>query len=133
MQLLDFQTSIPFNGLVELKQLPRLKETVESAQPLRASLQDGKDQDGYYIQSHIETECELICQFCMEVYTFPLQSTTRFRPVLTLEATREVSPDEEPIIYENGKVNLINMIEDDALLAIPNYPKCYACMGVNKG
>lgn len=114
-------------GLVSLDQMPRLAAAVEGAQPLEITLQYGKDPDGVYIQSSVQGKCELLCQFCLSVHPFQIESHTRFRPVLTLEATREIPDEDDPVLYENGFINVINMIEDDALLALPNYPKCADC------
>jgi uncharacterized metal-binding protein YceD (DUF177 family) len=62
-----------------------------------------------------------------------LQSFNKFRPVHTLEAAREISDECEPVLYEDGNINIINLIEDDAILAIPNYPQCNDCKHDNMG
>jgi uncharacterized protein len=139
MQGLDFQTQVRPDtlareramqmGLVAIDQLPRFASAVESSEPLEISLQYAKDIEGVYIDSVIKVKCQLLCEFCLSIFTFSLHSKSRFRPVLTLEATREISQDDEPILYEDGFINTINMIEDDVLLAIPNYPRCSDCMG----
>lgn len=143
MQMIDLQTPIrpdalasdraQQSGLVKLDQLPRFAEVVESSEPLNVNLSYGRDHDGVYIDSKLRGSCQLLCQFCLSSYAFPLDSHTRFRPVLTIEATREINPDDEPVLYEDGFVNLISMIEDDALLAIPNYPKCKDCISGHDG
>lgn len=142
MQLLDFQTQVRpdslaadgarHHGLVELSQLPRFACGIESSMPLDAQLSYGRDEDGVYIDASLSTRCQIMCQFCLSHFSFLLQSNSRFRPVLTLEAAREVSDDCEPVLYENGIINIINMIEDDALLALPNYPQCNDCKHNNK-
>jgi uncharacterized protein len=142
MQSLDFQTLVSPNslaregakqiGLVGIDQLPRFASTVDGSEPLEVNLQYGQDIEGVFIASLIKVKCQLLCQFCLSTFSYPIHSHTRFRPVLTLEATREIPSEDEPVLYEDGFVNIINMIEDDALLAIPNYPKCNDCMNNNK-
>jgi uncharacterized protein len=142
MQRFDFQTQVSPNslarekatqiGLVGIDQLPRFVSATEGSEPLEVSLQYGQDIEGVFIDSLVKVKCQLLCQFCLSTFTYPIHSTTRFRPVLTLEAAREIPAEDEPVLYENGFINIINMIEDDALLAIPNYPKCNDCMNDNK-
>lgn len=141
MQDVDFQTQVRPDALaregakhkawVELTQMPRYASAVEGSTPLEVSLQYGRDAEGVYILTSLQATCQLLCQFCLTSYPQSIQANTRFRPVLTLEATREISPEDEPVMYENGFINVINMLEDDALLAIPSYPKCNACMHDN--
>lgn len=115
-----------------MSRLPRLLEATESSSPLEASLQFGRDMEGVYIQTSLKAESELLCQFCLSPYPFELASSSRFRPVSTLEAAREISEQDEPVLYEEGTINIINMLEDDALLALPTYPKCKVCENDNK-
>jgi uncharacterized protein len=142
MQLLDFQTQVQPNSLARegaqragkltLSQLPRFASLVESSSELDASLVYGQDEEGVFIDTHLKGSCELLCQHCLESYPFSLKSLARFRPVYTLEAAREVPEDSEPVLYEEGFVNIINMLEDDAMLAVPTYPKCKNCELNNK-
>lgn len=137
MQLLDFQTQVrpdalaadgaTHHGSVELSQLPRFASAVESSLPLEAHLAYEQDEDGVFIDTTLNTRCQLLCQFCLSQFSFLLQTNNRFRPVFTLEAAREVSAECEPVLYEDGIINIINMIEDEALLALPNYPQCNDC------
>jgi uncharacterized protein len=141
MQGIDFQTQVrpdslarervKQTGLVSLDQLPRFAAAVESGEPLEVSLEYGQDPEGIFIQCLVKGSAHILCQFCLSDFRSPIDSNTRFRPVLTLEAAREIATDDEPVIYEGGFINIINMIEDDALLAIPNYPKCADCSNEN--
>lgn len=142
MQGIDFQTPVRPDALaregvtqmgsISIDQLPRFASAVEGSQSLEVGLQYGQDEDGIFIATHVSTRAELLCQFCLSNFTYPLESHSKFRPVLTLEATREIPADDEPVLYEDGFINIISMLEDDALLAIPNYPKCNDCMNDNK-
>jgi uncharacterized protein len=141
MQLLDFQIPVCpralardgaiFLGLIDASRLTRYSSAVESSSPLEASLQFGRDPGGIFIDTTLKATCEILCQYCLSSYLQALHSASRFRPVPTLEAAREISDDEEPVLYEDGLVNIINMLEDDALLALPNYPKCKDCENDN--
>jgi uncharacterized protein len=141
MQLLDFQIPVcpralaregaSYSGLIESSRLTRYSSAVESSGPLEASLQFGQDAEGIFIDTTLKAESEVLCQFCLSRYSHALRSASRFRPVLTLEAAREISDEDEPVVYENGLINIINMLEDDALLALPNYPKCKECENGN--
>lgn len=142
MQLLDFQTQVQPNSLaregaehegrLSLSQLPRFASLVEGSDPLLVSLLYGQDEEGVFIDTSVKGNCQLLCQHCLESYTYSLHSLARFRPVYTLEAAREVPEDSEPVLYEEGFINIINMLEDDAMLAVPTYPKCTDCEFNNK-
>lgn len=119
-------------GLIPLSQLERFAASVEGSAPLEVSLHFSRDIEGMVIRTQIKAECQLLCQSCLSEYNQTIESSASYRPVYTLEQARELSLDDEPVLYENGFINIINMIEDEALLALPNYPRCKGCNFDNK-
>lgn len=129
MQRIDFKTirTTPFQGVVGHEHLPRLSELLAVPCALNVDIHCAQDGDGLYIATHLDYVPTLICQCCLESFEHPIHSQSRYRPVYTVEAARELNETDEPVLYENGNINVINMLEDEAMLALPTIPKCLAC------
>ncbi|MFZ6844924.1 YceD family protein [Undibacterium sp. RuTC16W] len=120
-------------GSVLIADLSRLSE--ESATQdgaLTWSLTGGKDQLGHpQLSLAVRGQIQLMCQRCLTPFVFELDSES----VLIL-AKDEDSADEIDALLDNDEVdvvvgsktlNIIDLIEDEALLEIPQSPKHAVC------
>jgi uncharacterized protein len=66
----------------------------------------------------------LICQRCTEEFELELEVSFTFSPVKDVEAEAELPSYYDAIeLDENGEVNLLELVEDEFLLAIPLIPR----------
>lgn len=123
-------------GELAVSDLPRLAaESVDGYGTLRWSLQGDKDKSGHpQLTLSISGSVKLICQRCLAPFIFDITSES----VLIL-APDEASADEldalledEPVevIVGSAAFNIAQLIEDEALLALPLSPKHDVCPSV---
>lgn len=133
LALFDFARSGGvLQGRVEWRLMPRLKALLsgphEGLPPvvwsLRGDLRERmglRPQPMVYLQ--VQAELPLVCQRCLHDMLYPIDETVEFRlvadePALTqaeLEAEDEALPASEP-------VNVLDLIEDQLILALPIVP-----------
>ncbi|MCU6433659.1 DUF177 domain-containing protein [Undibacterium sp. Jales W-56] len=124
-------------GSVLIADLPRLSEESATQQGALAwSLIGGKDQLGHpQLTLAVRGEIQLMCQRCLTPFAFELDSES----VLIL-AKDEAKADEIEVLLDNDEVdvvvgsktfNVIDLIEDEALLEIPQSPKHAVCPDVS--
>lgn len=119
-------------GVNSLADFPRLaKETVGKTGSIRWSVKGDVDKLGHLqLRLAVAGVIDLICQRCLQPFEFAIQSES----VLVL-ATDEVAADqieslvdeEFDVIVASQSFNVAELIEDEALLAIPLSPRHEAC------
>ncbi len=75
------------------------------------------------IEGKIETRLQLICQNCLQPIDWPVQAPVRLGVVNSLEQVDRLPPDFEPLFVEEEKMPLLDIVEDELLLNLPQYPK----------
>jgi uncharacterized protein len=63
------------------------------------------------------------CQNCLEAVTLPVTASIQLGIITTLEQADRLPTGYEPLLIEDEKVVLKDLIEDELLLAIPLFPK----------
>jgi uncharacterized protein len=120
-------------GEIAVSDLPRLaEESVDKSGALRWSLQGGNHPSGYpQLKLSVSGSVRLMCQRCLTPFDFDMASDT----VLVL-ASDDASADEIDVLLADEEVeviigsrtfNIAELIEDDALLALPLSPKHPTC------
>jgi uncharacterized protein len=103
------------------------QQTVEwSAQGELREVLGGKDQIWLHLQAR--TSLPMTCQRCMEVVQVPLQVDRAFRFVAD-EATAEAQDDdtEEDLLALERQFDLLALLEDELLMAMPMVPMHEVC------
>jgi uncharacterized protein len=81
------------------------------------------------VEGHIETVLELECQNCLEAVKWPIDCTIKLGVVTSIDQANRLPEDYEPLLVEEGKILLKNIIEDEILLILPAFPKHpHACL-----
>jgi uncharacterized protein len=75
------------------------------------------------IEGQIETVLELKCQNCLQAVTWPVKSSIKLGIVTSIDQADRLPEDYEPLLVEEGKTPLKNIIEDELLLILPTFPK----------
>lgn len=120
-------------GEIAVSDLPRLaEESVNKFGSLRWSLQGGKDSLGHpQLLLSVAGTVQLICQRCLTPFAFDIESES----VLVLagddasaDAIETLLDDEAvEVIVGSKNFSIVELIEDEALLAIPTSPKHDVC------
>lgn len=81
-----------------------------------------------WLQLGVRTAVPLVCQRCLEVYRQPLQVDRPFRFVAD-EAQAEAEDDDcdEDLLVMAPKLDLLDLVEDELLLALPMIPMHQTC------
>ena len=75
------------------------------------------------IEGKIETHLRLICQNCLKAIDWPVQADVQLGIVNSLDQIERLPPGFEPLLIEEEKILLQDIIEDELLLNLPQYPK----------
>lgn len=113
-----------FSGSVELGEFPRLTALLVTAEgEARFTLEFYRDEKKRArVRGTAEAGLTLECQRCLEQMTLPVDSRIDLA-VIEVHAEAELLPDEcDPVVAEEGRIQLYDLIEDELLLAIPQVP-----------
>lgn len=64
----------------------------------------------------------LICQRCLEAYEQSIDVFAKLCPIPEEDEAEDIPDDYEPVILEQGNLNIYSMIEDELLLSLPTIP-----------
>ena len=114
-----------FSGTVPVAWLKRLEgllagEDGEIAFALSFGLDD---QNQIFVTTRVSGEISLVCQRSLEVYVQPLQSESVVALVDTAGRAEVLPENYEPLVYEDGRVRLLDLVEEELLLAMPLAPR----------
>jgi uncharacterized protein len=126
-------------GSVELAALARLQDLLaDPSGAIAWSVRGDVDDDGARGRKFLRLEAEgtlhLVCQRCLGPYVFPLHLSS----CLELMAPGQPVPDEEleddlcDAIEVDGKLDLLTLVEDEILLALPQSPRHKICAPVGE-
>lgn len=121
------------SGSILVADLPRLaEESANTDGALGWSLQGGKDKLGHpQLKLSVNGAVQLMCQRCLTPFAFDIDSES-----ILILAKNEENADEIDALLEDDEVdvvvgsktfNVMDLIEDEALLAIPQSPKHAVC------
>ena len=123
------------DGEVAVAELPRLaQECVDTSGFLRWEIVGGTHTSGHaQLVMHVAGDVQLVCQRCLRPFAYPILSASTL--VLARDEAQadqiEAMLDDEAldVIVGSAAMNLADLIEDEALLAIPQAPKHVSCPG----
>lgn len=114
-----------FEGAIEIRQLKRLTPLLRSdTGMLGVKLDFGIDASGVkFMHGLITGELELDCQRCMGELILPLQIDFHLALLRDETQLEKLQDEYEPLLVEAVPIFIADVIEDEALLAIPQIPK----------
>lgn len=121
------------SGSILVADLPRLsEESANTTGELGWSLRGGKDKLGHaQLELSVNGSVQLMCQRCLAPFAFDIDSES-----ILILAKNEENADEIEALLEDDEIdvvvgsktfNIMDLIEDEALLAIPQSPKHAVC------
>ena len=91
---------------------------------------ESEDKDRILLSGTVSCELELVCQRCLNSFSYPLEIGMRMMLVdeesMVNEKTRF---DDWPILGD--ELNLLNLIQDEILLGLPTAPTCETACSEN--
>ena len=118
------------SGTVKLSEFARLSEVlVDNRGDVRIEISFSKEGRLATIHGSIKTTLSLICQGCLKEILWPIDITVNLGVVTSLVQADRLGAEYEPLLLESEKVSLLELVEDEILLAIPDFPRHgYDCM-----
>ncbi|MGZ5059746.1 MAG: YceD family protein [Methylobacter sp.] len=82
------------------------------------------------IEGQIEAVLELECQNCLQAVQWTVKNAVKLGIVTSLDQADRLPEDYEPLLIDEEKILLKNIIEDELLLILPTFPKHqHNCLG----
>ena len=112
---------------MDAKRLPRLAEAgVGLVEPLQVSLTvRAPEYRPATVTGSIRGVLQVACQRCLEPMSFPIDLAVDWE-VVSPESDEPLG-DAEPLLAEDDRLQLIDAVTDECLLAVPDYPRHEAC------
>lgn len=113
-----------FEGRLNLADLPRLAETLVSAEG-QVSYRidcDRDEQRRARIRGSVDAELAVICQRCMGPMRLPVHADFQLAIVRGEAEAVQLPDDYDPLLLEGETLQLADVIEDELLLAVPVAP-----------
>ncbi|MBS3963020.1 MAG: DUF177 domain-containing protein [Methylomonas sp.] len=111
-------------GVIEMARLERLSAVViDSDVDVCIEVSFGKQGKHAVLNGNIQAKPVLACQSCLQAMVFPLDIAFRLAVVSSMDEADQLDIDYEPLLLDGDKVSLNTLIEDEILLALPDYPR----------
>ena len=129
VQLADKRGAI--KGTFPLTALSRLQDTLfDNMGTVAFALFFARDGRLATVQGQIETVLRLKCQNCLEAVELTINNPVKLGILTSIDQADKLSEDYEPLLLESDTVRLKDIIEDEILLCLPQFPKhehqCFA-------
>ena len=111
---------VRLDGVLPGGRLARLREqTLRADQPVSVTLQFERTAQGERrLQGTLRTRVEVPCRRCLR----PFELEINAQPHLLLLPVGEVEPEEGESLIIEGPLSLIDLVEEELLLAMPMFP-----------
>lgn len=118
-QLVAQETAM--EGTVNIADLPRLADALYNDQgQVRAQLRFGKDEEGLtYMKGSLHAELNLLCQRCLQPFTFTLNVLMSLSLVTNDLAVKDLPKYYDPLFVDKEPISLRGIIEEELLLNLP--------------
>jgi len=122
------------SGTIEISELTRLSDLLLDGSGI-VDIDIAFDKEGRVptIQGEIKANLILECQSCLKQVVLPIERNFKLGLVQSLEQADRLASDCEPLLLEDEKLSLSEIIEDELLLALPDFPRHdYECVDRNE-
>ena len=111
-------------GTIEISELTRLSDVLlDTTGVVDIDISFDKEGRLSVIQGEIKANLILECQTCLKQLVTPIDRLFKLGLVLSIEQADRLASDCEPLILENQKISLNELVEDELLLALPDFPR----------
>ena len=111
-------------GQIPISSLDRLtKMLIDDSGSITVDLYFSREGKVPIIEGRIKAILQLECQKCLEAIEWPIEETIKLGIVKSIEQANRLPEELEPLMIEEDKILLKNIIEDEIILILPAYPK----------
>lgn len=111
-------------GQLPLTKLSRLADVLlDSSGSIEVDLSFSKDKRLATVRGHLRGILVLECRTCLEALNFPVDINVNLAVVRSMEQAERLSGEYEPLMLEEEKIPLHELVEDELLLALPAFPR----------
>jgi len=111
-------------GAIKINELSRLSEILlDNSGEIEIDLSFDKEGRVPVIVGEIKANLALECQSCLETVVLPIDKHFKLGLVLSMEQADRLPGDCDPMLLQNEKISLNELVEDELLLALPDFPK----------
>lgn len=111
-------------GKIPLTKLNRLADRLlNDSGEVEIDLSFGKEGRLAVVRGKIRADLELECRTCLESLILPLDVEVNLAVVKSLEQAERLSGEHEPLMIEDEKIPLHELVEDELLLVLPDFPR----------
>ncbi|WP_036252415.1 DUF177 domain-containing protein [Methylobacter sp. BBA5.1] len=122
LQLADKRAEL--KGEIPLSSLDRLADTLlNDTGTVAVDLFFGREGRLAKIEGHIEAILELECQSCLQAVKWPVSAEIKLGIVTSIDQADRLPEVYEPLLIDEEKILLKDIVEDELLLALPTFPK----------
>lgn len=120
--------SAQYAGEIDPASLERLSpELVQPGSTLKAELGLERDRKGSWLRGRVEGGLWLTCQRCLNAFEWPVDVDVELRLVQSEAEEARVLEEADPLLVEDDKLPLVEIVENEVLLALPMMPRCSEC------
>ncbi len=118
------EKSKQLSGSIAIKDLARLSEILlDRSGDIEINLAFGKDGRLAVIVGEIKANLVLQCQSCLERLELAVDQSFKLGVVSSMEQADRLDSDCEPLLLHAEKISLNELVEDELLLALPDFPR----------
>ena len=114
---------LSFDGEVALASMPRLQDRIAAAgagsMVALARLSFGKEHGADVARIRVTAEVPLRCERCMGLVSWPVRTEATLALAADLSSADAAPAGLEPVLAEQGRVVLRDLVEEELLLALP--------------
>lgn len=115
-------------GIYPLKKFPRLSpQLMDDAGHAEFALEFGKQGVVAAITGQVQAVLPVTCQCCLNALALAVEVDIRLGLVAGLGEADRLPDAFEPLLSDSGWVSLVDLLEDELLLAIPIIPRHEQC------
>jgi len=120
-----------WRGSIPIGKLSRLAALLtDSDGELQVQLTAERDTAGIpRLHGRIAGELGLLCQTCLTAFHWPLQVGLDLRLVYSEAEEQRLLRECEPLLVADDTLPLHELVEEEAILAVPIAPRCTKCSG----
>ena len=122
-------------GSFKISELTRLSDSLlDNSGVVKVKFSFDKEGRVPTIQGEIKANLVLECQSCLDKVIYPIDRKIKLGVVLNMEQADRLASDCEPLVLSDEKISLIALIEDELLLALPDFPRHqHTCVELDDG
>jgi uncharacterized protein len=112
------------SGAIKISAFARLSDmVVETDGNVKIDVLFAKQGKRAVVSGSIKTTLQLECQSCLQALPWPLDISFKLGVVSSPQEAEQLEIDCEPLLCNSEKISLNDLIEDEILLVLPDYPK----------